>query len=49
MRTKDDAFGPGGGEASVLIRVEVGEKVGDGVIAGISEAVNDEAGVGDHF
>ena len=43
---EDDAFGPNGGEAGVVIRVEVWEKVGDGEI-GIREVegVNEETSV----
>lgn len=49
MGAKDDAFGPIGGEASVMVGVEVREEVGDGVIVGEFEAIDDEAGFGDEF
>lgn len=48
-RTKDDAFSPIGGEAAVVIGVEMGEEVGDGVIAGVAESVDGETGFGDEF
>lgn len=46
---EDDATGPGGGEAGVVVGVEVREEVGDGEVAGVAEGVDEEAGVGDEF
>lgn len=51
MGTKDDAFGPGMGEAVVVIGMEVGEEVSGGVGGGgvVAEGVDEEAGVRDEF
>lgn len=49
LGAKDDAFGPSEGEAGVVIGVEVGEEVRDGVIAGVTESVDGETGLGDVF
>lgn len=48
-RAVDDAAAPGGGEAGVVVGVEVGEEVGDGEVAGVAEGVDEEAGFGDEF
>lgn len=49
MGAKDDAFGPVRVEAGVVVGVEVGEEVRDGVVAGGAEAVDDEPGSGDEL
>lgn len=49
MGAKNDASGPTGGEARVVIGVEVGEEVGDGETASETESVDGETGFGDEF
>lgn len=47
--TVDDAARPRGGEAGVVIGVEMREKVGNGEVDGVAESVDEEAGVRDEF
>lgn len=46
---KDEALGPASGKARIVVRVEVGEEVGDREVAREAEGVDDEAGFGDEF
>lgn len=49
MGAKDDAFRPIGGEAGVVIGVEVGEEVRDGMVTGMTKSIDGETGFGDMF
>lgn len=47
--TEDNTARPGGCETGVVIGVEVREEVGEGEVAGVTECVDEEAGVRDEF